>query len=128
VVALQIFEPVYDTSGGAPRGLFLYNAMGRIGRQAPRATVEEEGGDVEVGTESVRVTYLDPRVLPGWFARLYGQWFVITGARGVPPYGIEGDLQLTIHAPIQVIQERLVLVDGYTITLDGYEVTVSAGA
>lgn len=100
MIQLEIYEPIYGA--GAHSGRLMYVAAGRV-RRGVRGTVEEEGGDVQVGREQVRVLFLDRRIRSGWYARLYGQWFRVAGVRPVPPYGVQGDLDLDPNADVRVI-------------------------
>lgn len=100
---LTLYEPLYRT--GIPTGRRLYTAMATPARKGQRDTLEEEGGEIEVGREVVRIPYLDPRVRSGWFASYVGSWFRVEGVRQNPPHGIAGTLTLSPHVPITVAGE-----------------------
>ena len=97
---LILYRPVRD--GGAARAEKVLDAIGDLEGQGQRATVEEAGGDVAIGRERVRLAYLDPRVLPGWFAVLLGSWYRVTGVRALPPHGIAGLLTLELRGAVEV--------------------------
>lgn len=99
---IGLYEPVYGGPGF--RGRLLYQTTATVRRGGQRATVEEEGGDVQIGIERVRVTYLDPRLAAGHYARVLGFWYKVAGVRPVPPYGIGGDLQLELYARVQIVE------------------------
>ena len=99
MVTVTLYEPVYGE--GAHSGRKLYDAVGTLRRQAPRSTVEEEGGDVQIGSEQIKVTYLDPRVRSGWYAQMFGQWYRVSGVRQAPPKGIAGYLDLEPNADVR---------------------------
>lgn len=102
MVTVTLYEPQYGT--GEARGRRIYDAVGRLNSSGARSTLTEEGGEVEVGRESLRLTYLDPRVKSGWFAQLWGRWFRVTGARSVPPRGVKGDIELEPHTPVTIVR------------------------
>ncbi|MYD12209.1 MAG: hypothetical protein F4X00_01180 [Gemmatimonadetes bacterium] len=100
-VPLHLYQPV---SRDAHSGRLIYSPTARIGRTAPRATFDDDGGEVEVGRERVRIAFLDRRVRSGWFAMLLGRCYKVTGVRRAPPFGIGGDLTLQPYGAVTIVE------------------------